>query len=477
MSPSRRPFRIQSLAAAVVALLTLAAPSQATEVDPVSTTPVSTTTVSTTTVSTTTPPSSTSAPSTTSETTHPSTAPSTPAPDTTVVPSATDTTISDEECFECEPPLHDIDGDGILDPIDPEIDPGMHEVDTDETPPAVIPSGPANPPPSNWMGNHLVIGSAEDAKARLDAAEVALAETIEMVRGLRLEHKVLVSALHDAIDSEQDAIVVLADAKELMRIKAMVSFVEGEADAVVVMPEYGEVLAVQAQQTMADAVLDVDAARVSELGAALDAATATRERAEQRLARVESAIEASLAEVDVRREEAAQARKEHEVFEAGSNIYIEGLMFPIEWPYSTPLINSWGFPRSGGRSHKGIDIFAPAGTPLIATEDGVVTRIGYGDLGGNRLWLKGSSGTDWYYAHLQGFSAQISEGGFVEKGTVLGYVGNTGNAVGTAPHLHLEIHPAGLGAVNPYPLLKIVSDREMAERHVSIGDLPNPPGG
>ena len=112
--------------------------------------------------------------------------------------------------------------------------------------------------------------------------------------------------------------------------------------------------------------------------------------------------------------------------------------------------------------HEGIDLFAPAGTPLLATERGIVTKIGSGRLGGLRLWLRGESGTDWYYAHLSGFAPKLSEGQVVEAGDVLGYVGTTGNAVGTPPHLHMQVHPNGGDPVNPYPLLKVVSDRELA---------------
>ena len=79
-------------------------------------------------------------------------------------------------------------------------------------------------------------------------------------------------------------------------------------------------------------------------------------------------------------------------------------------------------------------------------------------LGGTKLWLKGESGTYYYYAHLKAFAEGLANGDVVEAGDLVGVVGDTGNAKGGAPHLHFEIHPDGGPAVNPYPLLKVVDE-------------------
>ena len=109
-------------------------------------------------------------------------------------------------------------------------------------------------------------------------------------------------------------------------------------------------------------------------------------------------------------------------------------------------------------AHRGTDILAPRNTPLLACERGIITRVGTDVLGGNKIWVKGESGTYYYYAHLESFAEGMVDGTVVEPGDVIGYVGTSGNAQGGPPHVHYEIHPNGGPAVNPYPLLKVVDD-------------------
>ncbi len=133
----------------------------------------------------------------------------------------------------------------------------------------------------------------------------------------------------------------------------------------------------------------------------------------------------------------------------------KGHVFPVygqAW-YS----DSFGSPRADTGWHHGIDIFAPMGTPLLAVADGTVFSVGWNNLGGNRLWLRDKDGNEFYYAHLSAFSPLALNGLRVKAGAVLGFVGNSGDAITTPPHLHFEAHPAALlslgydlSAVDPY---------------------------
>lgn len=113
--------------------------------------------------------------------------------------------------------------------------------------------------------------------------------------------------------------------------------------------------------------------------------------------------------------------------------------------------NDWGNPRSGGRTHKGTDIFAARGTPNVAIVSGVAER-NLDDLGGIGVWLRGDDGVSYYYAHLDGWNIEASQR--VNQGDVIGFTGNSGNASDTPTHTHLQVQPGGGEPVNPYPTLK-----------------------
>ena len=116
---------------------------------------------------------------------------------------------------------------------------------------------------------------------------------------------------------------------------------------------------------------------------------------------------------------------------------------------STSFSDTWGAARSGGRSHKGVDMFATRGTPVVAPVSGTV-RHTTNSLGGLAFYLDGDDGNRYYGAHLDSFG----ESGNVAAGTVVGTVGNTGNARYASPHLHFEIMPGGGSSVNPTPAVR-----------------------
>jgi septal ring factor EnvC (AmiA/AmiB activator) len=118
----------------------------------------------------------------------------------------------------------------------------------------------------------------------------------------------------------------------------------------------------------------------------------------------------------------------------------------------TWFTDTFGDPRSGGRTHEGVDMMAAHMTPVVAIYSGTISFTS-GSLSGNAIWLNSNAGDSYFYAHLDSF-ADVNSGQKVTEGQVIGFVGDTGNAPPGVYHLHFEFHPGGGAAVNPYPLVK-----------------------
>ncbi len=127
-------------------------------------------------------------------------------------------------------------------------------------------------------------------------------------------------------------------------------------------------------------------------------------------------------------------------------------VFPVRG--SVTIGGPFGGFRADTGFHEGNDIFANFGTPVVAVADGKVHKVGSLPISGNRLWVVKDNGDSFFYAHLSAFSPAAVTGAHVTAGTVLGYVGNTGDAEPTPPHLHFEIHPLGGPAVDPHTFLE-----------------------
>jgi murein DD-endopeptidase MepM/ murein hydrolase activator NlpD len=128
------------------------------------------------------------------------------------------------------------------------------------------------------------------------------------------------------------------------------------------------------------------------------------------------------------------------------------LAMPMQNVTKDQIANTWQAPRGTDRFHQGQDIFAPRGTPILSASEGYIMNIGENSLGGQTVSVVGAGGRVYYYAHLDSYAPQIAEGDYVTTRSVLGYVGTTGNAAGTPPHLHFGVYAPG-GAINPLPLL------------------------
>jgi murein DD-endopeptidase MepM/ murein hydrolase activator NlpD len=130
---------------------------------------------------------------------------------------------------------------------------------------------------------------------------------------------------------------------------------------------------------------------------------------------------------------------------------LKGYAFPVAGKHN--FSDTFGAFRSDVPAHVGADIFASFGTPIVAVADGRIYRVGTLHISGNRLWLRDKKGFRYFYAHLSDFAAAAYNGADVHAGEVIGFVGNTGDAEPTPPHLHFEVHMPDGAVVNPTPFL------------------------
>ena len=134
-------------------------------------------------------------------------------------------------------------------------------------------------------------------------------------------------------------------------------------------------------------------------------------------------------------------------------------MFPVYGPAGFGDTFGASRPNVSGGWHHGEDIVAPLGSPLLAVADGTLFSVGWNNIGGWRLWLRDDTGNEFYYAHLSAYSPLAVGGRRVRAGDVIGFLGKSGDAEASIPHLHFEVHPASLlalgydGVVAPYPFL------------------------
>lgn len=221
----------------------------------------------------------------------------------------------------------------------------------------------------------------------------------------------------------------------------------------------GEVEAVRNEQVVtagARGAAEESQRLAGELEATLVLANDQVSSATANLADQEQAAQERIAEERRKQEEAAraarvaaQAAQAAQVFASSGPLPpIDGKVCPIGAPNG--FIDSWGFPRSGGRAHKGVDMFAAHGMPLYAVADGHIARVFNNRLGGLSINLIDGDGHRYYYAHLSAVS--VSNGQQVSAGQVIGANGNSGNARSTPPHLHWQYHPHNGPPVSPYPL-------------------------
>jgi murein DD-endopeptidase MepM/ murein hydrolase activator NlpD len=227
------------------------------------------------------------------------------------------------------------------------------------------------------------------------------------------------------------------------RVEYLGSLARGDSDLLLEASVTGEQLR-RAQAHLNDlsaqqsATVNALAKQRADIARKLQEAAALEARLQDRLARERAAAAA-----------AARARAQAAARQVGGGAL---RACPVGQPRA--FSDDFGDPRPGGRRHQGNDIVAPRGTPVYAAQSGRFEE-NYNDLGGISAWIYGDSGDGTYYAHLDGYVG-VPNGAHVPAGTMIGRVGNTGNARGGVYHLHFEYHPGGGAAANPYRLLRAV---------------------
>jgi peptidoglycan LD-endopeptidase LytH len=136
------------------------------------------------------------------------------------------------------------------------------------------------------------------------------------------------------------------------------------------------------------------------------------------------------------------------------------LPIPVARVQLHTIFDTWGGARSEGRKHEGVDIFAPTGTPIYSATDGIIITVGLNRLGGKTVTIWGAGDRRYYYAHLSKY-ANITEQQIITRGTLIGYVGNSGDASSTPPHLHFGVYDQNWKAMNPFSMLEEHGGREV----------------
>ncbi len=342
-------------------------------------------------------------------------------------------------------------------------DPGVGEELPEEPVPVVpdtVPPREVEPGVYAEQAGRVIRQQLHVAQADAIALETTYKKTKQQVVELEAELDGLEGAITELADTDRAAVRRVEAARRRFEARTASAVVRGRSEDVSALIATDDPNDVAIAQTLLGSVLDADDQAVRDYLDARAQVSSYLVGVAERLVDARLELEDARTRLVESRRATVAAQFDLAVFAAGSEIVIRGFVFPVGDPHS--FWDSFGAPRMMGtgyeHAHQGTDIMAPFGTPLLACERGIVTEMGNDVLGGTKLWLKGESGTYYYYAHLSAFAEGLTEGTLVEAGDVIGLVGDTGNAKGGAPHLHFEIHPDGGMAVNPYALLQVVDE-------------------
>ncbi len=333
-------------------------------------------------------------------------------------------------------------------------------------PPPPAEASPAPMPPEAQQKAQADLAARQRTFDRLFALRAVQAQRFEALLGETATLQARLAAV-DADRRVQEG--RLLEAKERLKTLAVARYTATPVAPLNHALEAPDFMDLSRRLALLSAVGDADRGRVEEYVEASGSATAELDRVNGELGRKRAELDAARRSLEKADAVLLSGKAQLVSFMAGGLGMAGGLAFPVAGPHN--FTDTFGAPRMSGTAfahlHEGTDVFAPAGTPLVAIERGVLVSVGSDLLGGTKLWLVGATGTRYYYAHLSAFAPGVADGKPVQAGEVVGFVGNTGNARGTSPHVHFEAHPDGGAAINPYPLLRIVDDAARA--------VPGPP--
>jgi murein DD-endopeptidase MepM/ murein hydrolase activator NlpD len=300
------------------------------------------------------------------------------------------------------------------------------------------------------------------ARAELDRARRAIADQQDQLAGLA--------------SSERQLLAAARQAQSLLVERAVTLYMVGGAASSVDLLGRADPSDIEIGMTMLGEVLDNLSVKARSFLASRDALSSSLRGQLDAGAGLDEHLreaEAGVSQADLVDQAAGW---ELQTYRDGSHVWIPGFVFPVLGP--TRFDDSFGDARLSGTNeqhwHEGCDVVAAAGTPMVAVEDGVLTRYDSGDpLGGNAITLTGVSGYWYYYAHLSAFVPTLKQGDAVTAGEVIGYVGATGDAL--APHLHFEVHDPGGQVLDSFGLLKAAWVARQAALWIGGDDPSNPP--
>jgi murein DD-endopeptidase MepM/ murein hydrolase activator NlpD len=364
---------------------------------------------------------------------------------TTTLPGDTTTTVPGETTTTVGPPEDPAQGsDGAAEPV--------------ATDPREIPSKGLYANQGSLAHALAVRGTLRVAQATALETKAAHDAAIAQVAAITASLADITRQVAELKGQQRQALQELNDARTQLRARAAGAYVRGNLTGAATVLAATDATDYLNRVVLMDAVLDTDQTAIERYKAAKARVTGSVATLADEMVQVEDDLSAARAREAAAAEEVESAQFDLDVFAKGGTIAIHGFVFPVDDPHD--FVDSFGAPRLVGTPnqhwHEGVDIMAPRNTQLFACERGIITKVGTNELGGLSLWLKGESGTYYYYAHLDHFADGLTAGMLVESGQLVGFVGNTGDAAGGPTHLHFELHPDGGPAVDAYPLLKVV---------------------